>query len=71
MEFDLLATVRVYVILQISDLHISLFHDLTRISELEEFCNNSLNVIKPSVVLATGKQNWFTCLYTLSPVTMR
>ena len=39
---------------QISDLHLSAFHDSSRISEFKEFCGPTLDVIRPSVVLATG-----------------
>ncbi|XP_067009565.1 transmembrane protein 62 isoform X2 [Anabrus simplex] len=40
--------------LQISDIHVSIFHDLSRITELKEFCDLTINAIKPSVVLASG-----------------
>ncbi|XP_043522392.1 transmembrane protein 62-like isoform X2 [Frieseomelitta varia] len=40
--------------LQISDIHISIFQDSFRITELKEFCNITINSIKPSVVLASG-----------------
>ncbi|KAJ4435764.1 hypothetical protein ANN_18383, partial [Periplaneta americana] len=40
--------------MQISDIHISIFHDETRVSELKEFCDLTLNAIKPTVVLASG-----------------
>ncbi|KAG7203784.1 hypothetical protein KM043_013805 [Ampulex compressa] len=40
--------------LQISDIHISIFQDPSRITELKEFCNNTVNAIKPTVVLASG-----------------
>lgn len=39
---------------QISDIHISIFHDETRVTQLKEFCDLTLNAIKPSVVLASG-----------------
>ncbi|XP_011144010.1 transmembrane protein 62 isoform X2 [Harpegnathos saltator] len=40
--------------LQISDIHISIFQDPSRISELKKFCNITVNAIKPVVVLASG-----------------
>ncbi|XP_043259498.1 transmembrane protein 62-like [Colletes gigas] len=40
--------------LQISDIHISIFQDPFRIVELKEFCNVTVDNIKPSVVLASG-----------------
>ncbi|XP_029663755.1 transmembrane protein 62-like isoform X2 [Formica exsecta] len=40
--------------LQVSDLHISIFKDPSRISELKEFCNMTIDTIKPTVVLASG-----------------
>ncbi|XP_026463910.1 transmembrane protein 62-like isoform X2 [Ctenocephalides felis] len=40
--------------LQISDIHISIFHDPSRISELREFCHKTVDIIKPIVVLASG-----------------
>ncbi|XP_026297136.1 transmembrane protein 62 isoform X2 [Apis mellifera] len=40
--------------LQISDIHISIFQDPFRITELKEFCNITVGTIKPSVVLASG-----------------
>ncbi|GFT54032.1 transmembrane protein 62 [Trichonephila clavipes] len=40
--------------LQISDLHLSLFKDQSRGSDLKKFCSDTVSVIQPSVVLATG-----------------
>ncbi|XP_021929537.1 transmembrane protein 62-like isoform X2 [Zootermopsis nevadensis] len=40
--------------IQISDIHISIFHDETRVTELKEFCDLTLNAVKPTVVLASG-----------------
>ncbi|XP_017875580.1 transmembrane protein 62-like [Ceratina calcarata] len=40
--------------LQITDIHISIFQDPFRIMELKEFCNITVDSIKPSVVLASG-----------------
>lgn len=39
---------------QISDLHISKFSDESRITQLYEFVNQTLDIIKPTVVLASG-----------------
>jgi hypothetical protein len=40
--------------MQISDLHISIHHDQTRITHFDEFCKRVLALVQPSVVLATG-----------------
>ncbi|XP_065078386.1 transmembrane protein 62-like isoform X2 [Ochlerotatus camptorhynchus] len=40
--------------LQISDIHISLYLDPTRVSHLIDFCNRTVDIIRPSVVLASG-----------------
>lgn len=40
--------------LQVSDLHISKFHDFTRSSEFEEFCVDTVPVIQPPLMLITG-----------------
>lgn len=39
---------------KISDIHISIFHDLSRTTEFEDFCLRTVNTIKPKVVLASG-----------------
>lgn len=43
-----------FSLFQISDIHISIFHDKSRVTELKEFCDLTLNAIKPTVVLASG-----------------
>uniref|UniRef100_A0A023F0B0 Putative conserved plasma membrane protein n=1 Tax=Triatoma infestans TaxID=30076 RepID=A0A023F0B0_TRIIF len=40
--------------MQISDLHLSIFQDSERITEFQEFCDQTLKIIQPLVVLATG-----------------
>ncbi|XP_043278139.1 transmembrane protein 62-like isoform X2 [Venturia canescens] len=40
--------------LQISDLHISIFREPSRINELKEFCDTTVSALTPSVVLASG-----------------
>ncbi|XP_077286400.1 transmembrane protein 62-like [Arctopsyche grandis] len=40
--------------LQISDIHISIFHDHSRVTELKDFCTRTIDAIKPKVVLASG-----------------
>ena len=40
--------------LQISDIHISIFRDPFRITQLKEFCNITVDTIRPPVVLASG-----------------
>ncbi|XP_043209318.1 transmembrane protein 62-like [Amphibalanus amphitrite] len=40
--------------IQVSDLHISIFQDPSRIEQLKEFVNGSLPIIQPELVVASG-----------------
>jgi hypothetical protein len=39
---------------KISDLHLSLFHDKSRIDDFHYFCEEILNLINPKLVIASG-----------------
>lgn len=41
-------------LLQVSDLHISIFSDKQRIEQFREFTSQTLSILKPDVVLASG-----------------
>jgi len=44
---------------QISDIHMSMFYDKRRVSDLRKFCEETLmEVIAPKVVLVTGMSTY-------------
>lgn len=53
MDFHL--RINLCILFQISDIHVSIFNSPDRVTDLEEFCNVTLDAINPAVVLASGK----------------
>lgn len=51
-----------YVCFQISDIHISIFQDASRISDFREFCDVTVSAVMPQVVLVSGI---ITCFYII------